>query len=31
LTLTHPHDGKRMTFEAPLPEDFTSALDFFRR
>jgi 23S rRNA pseudouridine1911/1915/1917 synthase len=31
LTLTHPRDGKRMTFEARLPEDFTEALDFFRR
>jgi hypothetical protein len=31
LTLTRPSDGKRMTFEAPLPVDFTTALDFFRR
>jgi 23S rRNA pseudouridine1911/1915/1917 synthase len=30
LTLTHPRDGRRMTFEAPLPEDFTAALAFFR-
>jgi 23S rRNA pseudouridine1911/1915/1917 synthase len=31
LTLTHPRDGRRMTFEAPLPADFTIALDFFRK
>jgi 23S rRNA pseudouridine1911/1915/1917 synthase len=31
LTLTHPRDGKRMTFEAALPEDFAAALDFFHR
>jgi len=31
LTLTHPRDGRRMTFETPLPEDFAAALDFFRR
>jgi 23S rRNA pseudouridine1911/1915/1917 synthase len=30
LTLTHPRDGRRMTFEAPLPADFAMALDFFR-
>jgi 23S rRNA pseudouridine1911/1915/1917 synthase len=30
LTLSHPRDGRRMSFEAPLPTDFTSALDFFR-
>ena len=30
LTLTHPRDGRRMTFEAPLPVDFTEALAFFR-
>jgi 23S rRNA pseudouridine1911/1915/1917 synthase len=30
LTLTHPRDGRRMTFEAPLPADFAIALDFFR-
>jgi 23S rRNA pseudouridine1911/1915/1917 synthase len=30
LTLTHPRDGRRMTFEAPLPADFEAALDFFR-
>jgi 23S rRNA pseudouridine1911/1915/1917 synthase len=29
LTLTHPRDGRRMTFEAPLPEDFAAALAFF--
>jgi 23S rRNA pseudouridine1911/1915/1917 synthase len=31
LTLTHPRNGKRMAFEADLPEDFVAALDFFRR
>jgi 23S rRNA pseudouridine1911/1915/1917 synthase len=31
LTLTHPRNGQRMTFEAPLPEDFVAALAFFRR
>jgi len=31
LTLTRPRDGERMAFEAPLPEDFIAALDFFRR
>jgi 23S rRNA pseudouridine1911/1915/1917 synthase len=31
LTLTHPRDGRRMTFEAPVPADFASALDFFHR
>ncbi len=30
LTLTHPRDGRRMTFEAALPGDFALALDFFR-
>jgi 23S rRNA pseudouridine1911/1915/1917 synthase len=30
LTLTHPQDGRRMTFEAALPGDFATALDFFR-
>jgi 23S rRNA pseudouridine1911/1915/1917 synthase len=30
LTLTHPVDGRRMRFQAPLPEDFMKALDFFR-
>jgi 23S rRNA pseudouridine1911/1915/1917 synthase len=30
LTLTHPRNGKRMTFEAPLPHDFAAALAFFR-
>jgi 23S rRNA pseudouridine1911/1915/1917 synthase len=30
LTLTHPRDGRRMTFEAALPGDFATALDFFR-
>jgi 23S rRNA pseudouridine1911/1915/1917 synthase len=31
LTLTHPRNGKRMTFEAPLPADFDLALAFFRK
>jgi 23S rRNA pseudouridine1911/1915/1917 synthase len=31
LTLTHPREGRRMSFEAPLPEDFTAALAFLRR
>jgi 23S rRNA pseudouridine1911/1915/1917 synthase len=31
LTLTHPREGRRMTFEAALPEDFAAALDFMRR
>jgi len=31
LTLTHPRSGQRMTFKAPLPDDFASALAFFRR
>ncbi len=30
LTLTHPRNGRRMTFQAPLPEDFKMALDFLR-
>ena len=30
LTLTHPRELKRMTFEAPLPKDFAAALDFLR-
>jgi 23S rRNA pseudouridine1911/1915/1917 synthase len=30
LTLTHPRDGRRMTFEAAPPGDFAMALDFFR-
>jgi 23S rRNA pseudouridine1911/1915/1917 synthase len=31
LTFTHPRNGRRLTFEAALPEDFTAALAFFRR
>jgi 23S rRNA pseudouridine1911/1915/1917 synthase len=31
LTLARPRDGKRMTFEAALPEDIVTALDFLRR
>jgi len=30
LTFTLPRDGRRMTFEAPLPDDFEKALAFFR-
>ncbi len=30
LTLTHPRTGERMTFEAPLPEDFRHVLDVLR-
>jgi 23S rRNA pseudouridine1911/1915/1917 synthase len=30
LTLTLPRDGRRLTFEAPLPADFEKALAFFR-
>ena len=29
LALVHPHTQRRMTFEAPLPEDFAVAMDFF--
>jgi 23S rRNA pseudouridine1911/1915/1917 synthase len=29
LGLMHPRTQKRMTFAAPLPEDFTVAMDFF--
>jgi 23S rRNA pseudouridine1911/1915/1917 synthase len=31
LAFTHPRDARRMTFEAPLPEDFNAALAFFRQ
>ena len=31
LTLTHPRTGERMTFEAPLPEDFENVLALLRR
>jgi 23S rRNA pseudouridine1911/1915/1917 synthase len=34
LSFTHPRTGKEMTFESPLPEEFTAALKFlgkFRR
>ena len=31
LTLTHPCTGERMTFEAPLPEDFENVLALLRR
>jgi 23S rRNA pseudouridine1911/1915/1917 synthase len=30
LGLVHPRTKKRMIFEAPLPEDFARALEFFR-
>ncbi len=30
LSFVHPASGKRMTFEAPLPEDFRQALKFLR-
>jgi|YelNatPaOPRAMG01_1025707.scaffolds.fasta_scaffold01783_15 23S rRNA pseudouridine1911/1915/1917 synthase len=30
LTLTHPHTGQTMTFEAPLPHDFLQALQALR-
>jgi 23S rRNA pseudouridine1911/1915/1917 synthase len=31
LTLTHPKTGKRVSFEAPLPEDMTSLLEILAR
>jgi len=31
LALLHPRSGRRLVVHAPLPEDFTIALDFFRR
>jgi 23S rRNA pseudouridine1911/1915/1917 synthase len=31
LGLVHPRTEKRMVFEAPLPDDFTRALEFFRK
>lgn len=31
LTFTHPSDGRRLTFEAPLPPDLRSVLDDVRR
>jgi 23S rRNA pseudouridine1911/1915/1917 synthase len=30
LALVHPRTQRRMMFEAPLPEDFAVAMDFFR-
>ena len=30
LTLTHPKTGERMSFESPLPENFTKALELLR-
>ena len=31
LSLTHPHSGKKMTFESPLPEDMEALIDKLRR
>ncbi|MEI8291708.1 MAG: RluA family pseudouridine synthase [Verrucomicrobiota bacterium] len=31
LSFLHPHTGKRVKFEAPLPADFKQALKFLRR
>ncbi|QDU79210.1 Pseudouridine synthase [Polystyrenella longa] len=31
LEITHPQSGKRMQFEAPLPEDFMKTLEALRR
>jgi 23S rRNA pseudouridine1911/1915/1917 synthase len=31
LTLTHPKSGKRVTYEAPLPQDLTGLLDVLAR
>ena len=31
LSLTHPKTGERMTFECPLPEEFSRALELLRR
>ena len=31
LTLKHPRTGKKMTFEAPLPDYFEKLLDIFRK
>jgi 23S rRNA pseudouridine1911/1915/1917 synthase len=31
LGLVHPQSGRRLVVEAPLPDDFSIALDFFRR
>ncbi len=30
LTIRHPHSGKEMLFEAPLPADFVRTLEFLR-
>ncbi len=30
LELPHPDDGRSMSFESPLPEDFRAALDYLR-
>ena len=31
LEITHPESGKRMQFEAPLPEDFMNTLEALRK
>jgi 23S rRNA pseudouridine1911/1915/1917 synthase len=31
LSLTHPHSGKNMTFESPLPADMEEMIDLLRR
>jgi 23S rRNA pseudouridine1911/1915/1917 synthase len=31
LALVHPESGRRMVFDAPLPGDFSTALDYFRK
>ena len=31
LEFTHPHDGSRLTIQAPYPQDFSSALTYLRK
>ena len=31
LTLTHPKSGKRVSFEAPLPEDMKGLIDMLQQ
>ena len=31
LTLTHPRTGEKMTFHAPLPDNFERALSILRK
>jgi 23S rRNA pseudouridine1911/1915/1917 synthase len=31
LTLTHPKSGKRVSFEAPLPDDMVQLIDMLQR